>query len=93
MSVQQWQRGQGRLRGDGAERRPERGRAWREGLAGLGAPGQRGLMEVRRTGGCQGSFHDGSYTRSPAPGPPNRLLSCSPSAESGRKVILISNFL
>ena len=31
--------------------------------------------------------------RPPSPGPPSQLLSCSPSAESGRKVILISNFL
>lgn len=45
-------------------------RAQREGLAALGAPGQRGLTGW---GGldCQGSFHHGSDTRrSLAPGPP-----------------------
>lgn len=54
-----------------------------------GALGQEGL----RTGGCQGSYRNGSYFGDPPPQAPNQLLSCSPSAESGRKVILISNFL
>lgn len=67
----------GRLRREVSQRqgwkREEAGeRPQREGLAGLGAPGQGGLMEEGRTEGHQGSYHDGSYARRhPHPRPHN----------------------
>lgn len=69
-------------------------RPQREGLAGLGALGQGGLMEMGGLRVARAHTMMAITLGDPlTPGPITQLLSCSPSAESGRKVILISNFL